>query len=38
VPTFSDPDLARYMTEVATAMDDRQRRIGKHTAAEVRDE
>jgi hypothetical protein len=34
LPRFADPDLARYMTEIAEAMDDRQRRIGQHAAAE----
>ncbi|MDA8320636.1 MAG: hypothetical protein M0030_12625, partial [Actinomycetota bacterium] len=32
LPRFTDPDTARYMTSVAAAMDDRQRRIGEHTA------
>ncbi|MHB1820706.1 MAG: MobF family relaxase [Streptosporangiaceae bacterium] len=32
LPSFDDPDLARYMTAVAAAMDDRQRRIGEHAA------
>jgi conjugative relaxase-like TrwC/TraI family protein len=32
LPTFADDDMARYMTEVAAAMDDRQRRIGEHAA------
>ena len=36
LPRFADQDLARYMAEVATAMDDRQRRIGKHAAQEER--
>src|SRR5205814_8557664 len=34
LPTFADGELARYMTEVAAAMDDRQRRIGEHAAQE----
>jgi hypothetical protein len=32
VPDMDDPDLNRYMTELAAAMDDRVRRIGEHTA------
>src|SRR5262249_13702952 len=28
LPQFSDPELRRYLAEVAAAMDDRQRRIG----------
>jgi conjugative relaxase-like TrwC/TraI family protein len=35
VPTFANPDLGRYMGEVAAAMDDRQRRIGEHGAREA---
>jgi hypothetical protein len=35
LPRFADPELGRYMTEVAAAMDDRQRRIGEHTAREA---
>ena len=35
LPRFDDPDLARYMGEVAAAMDDRQRRIGEHAAREA---
>ncbi|MHB1874002.1 MAG: MobF family relaxase [Streptosporangiaceae bacterium] len=35
LPRFADPDLARYMGEVAAAMDDRQRRIGEHAAREA---
>jgi conjugative relaxase-like TrwC/TraI family protein len=34
LPTFADGDLARYMSEVAAAMDDRQRRIGEHAVEE----
>jgi len=34
LPPFADPELARYMAEVAAAMDDRQRRIGEHAAQE----
>jgi hypothetical protein len=34
LPQFADPELARYMAEVAAAMDDRQRRIGEHAAQE----
>jgi hypothetical protein len=34
LPRFADPELARYMAEVAAAMDDRQRRIGEHAAQE----
>jgi hypothetical protein len=34
LPQFADPAMARYMTEVAAAMDDRQRRIGEHAAQE----
>jgi conjugative relaxase-like TrwC/TraI family protein len=34
LPPFGDPELARYLGEVAAAMDDRQRRIGEHTASE----
>jgi hypothetical protein len=34
LPRFADPDLGRYMAEVAAAMDDRQRRIGEHAARE----
>jgi conjugative relaxase-like TrwC/TraI family protein len=34
LPKFADPELARYLAEVAAAMDDRQRRIGEHTAQE----
>jgi len=32
LPHFTDPDLARYMSQIAIAMDDRQRRIGEHAA------
>jgi hypothetical protein len=32
LPKFADPQLGRYMAEVAAAMDDRQRRIGEHAA------
>ena len=32
VPEMGDPDLDRYMTELAAAMDDRVRRIGEHAA------
>jgi conjugative relaxase-like TrwC/TraI family protein len=35
VPQFTDPELGRYMAEIATAMDDRQRRIGEHAAREA---
>jgi conjugative relaxase-like TrwC/TraI family protein len=35
LPRFADKDLARYMSEVATAMDDRQRRIGEHATREA---
>jgi hypothetical protein len=35
LPNFADPDLGRYMAEVAAAMDDRQRRIGEHAAREA---
>jgi conjugative relaxase-like TrwC/TraI family protein len=35
LPAFADPKLARSMTEVAAAMDDRQRRIGEHVAREA---
>ncbi len=35
VPASGDPDLDRYLTELAVAMDDRVRRIGEH-AAEAR--
>ena len=35
VPDMGDPELSRYMTELAAAMDDRVRRIGEH-AAETR--
>ena len=31
---LADPELARYLAEVAAAMDDRQRRIGEHAAQE----
>src|SRR5207244_3174029 len=34
LPKFADPELGRYMAEVAAAMDDRQRRIGEHAAQE----
>lgn len=34
VPKISDPDLARYLTQIAAAMDDRQHRIGEHPASE----
>ncbi len=34
-PRFAHPELARYMSEVAAAMDERQRRIGEHTAREA---
>ncbi len=34
LPHFSDPDLARYMSEIAAAMDERQIRIGQHAATE----
>ncbi|HUY45105.1 MAG TPA: MobF family relaxase [Streptosporangiaceae bacterium] len=32
VPEMGDPDLDRFMTELAAAMDDRVRRIGEHVA------
>ena len=32
VPQMGDPELDRYMTELAAAMDDRVRRIGEHIA------
>jgi conjugative relaxase-like TrwC/TraI family protein len=32
VPHMGDPELNRYMQELAAAMDDRVRRIGEHTA------
>ena len=35
LPQFAGPELARYMAEIATAMDDRQRRIGEHAAREA---
>ncbi len=35
LPRFADAELARYMAEVAAAMDDRQRRIGEHAACEA---
>jgi conjugative relaxase-like TrwC/TraI family protein len=35
LPGFADPELGRYMAEVAAAMDDRQRRIGEHAAREA---
>ena len=34
LPQLTDPELARYLAEIATAMDDRQRRIGEHVARE----
>ncbi len=34
LPRVADPELARYLAEVAAAMDDRQRRIGEHAAHE----
>jgi conjugative relaxase-like TrwC/TraI family protein len=34
LPRFADPELGRYIAEVAAAMDDRQRRIGEHAAQE----
>ena len=34
VPDMGDPDLDRYMTDLAAAMDDRTRRIGEHAAAD----
>jgi hypothetical protein len=34
LPRLADPELGRYMAEVAAAMDDRQRRIGEHVAQE----
>jgi len=35
LPRFADPELGRYMVEVAQAMGDRQRRIGEHAAREA---
>jgi hypothetical protein len=35
LPRFADPELGRYMREVACAMDDRQQRIGEHAAREA---
>ena len=35
MPRFADPEMARYMTDIAAAMDDRQRRIGEHAAGEA---
>ena len=35
LPRIADPKLARYMAEVAAAMDGRQRRIGEHAAREA---
>jgi conjugative relaxase-like TrwC/TraI family protein len=35
LPSFADPEVDRYMTDVAAAMDDRQRRIGEHAAREA---
>ena len=32
VPDMGTPELQQYMTELATAMDDRTRRLGEHTA------
>jgi hypothetical protein len=32
VPDVADPELRRYLTELAAAMDDRVRRLGEHTA------
>lgn len=32
VPEMDDPDLRRFMTQLAAAMDDRTRRIGEHAA------
>ena len=34
VPDMGDPDLDRYMADLAAAMDDRTRRIGEHAAAD----
>jgi conjugative relaxase-like TrwC/TraI family protein len=34
LPQFTNPELGRYMAEVAAAMDDRQRRIGQHAVQE----
>jgi conjugative relaxase-like TrwC/TraI family protein len=34
LPKFADQALARYMAEVAAAMDDRKQRIGQHAARE----
>jgi conjugative relaxase-like TrwC/TraI family protein len=35
LPRFADPELDRYIGEIAAAMDDRQRRIGEHAAREA---
>jgi hypothetical protein len=35
LPAFTDPDLGRFMAEIAAAMDDRQRRLGEHAAREA---
>ena len=35
LPSLTDPDLARYMADVAAAMDDRQRRLSEHVAREA---
>ena len=32
VPEVADPELRRYLTELAAAMDDRVRRLGEHAA------
>jgi conjugative relaxase-like TrwC/TraI family protein len=34
LPRLADPELSRYMADVAAAMDGRQRRIGQHAAQE----
>jgi hypothetical protein len=34
VPDMGDPELQRYMTELAAAMDERTQRLGEHTAQE----
>lgn len=34
LPKSADPDMTRYLTEIAAAMDDRQCRIGEHATRE----
>jgi class 3 adenylate cyclase len=36
LPSFADPEVTRYMTDLAAAMDDRRQRLGEHTAQEPR--